>query len=330
MPAKAPPPELAAQFPLVGRKVLSAAGEQMVYVDELSPNESLLLMQLIFLLEERLRRSGGSLDVAQRIPHTFSYLQVEHMIDVMLKRFFDEVPFQCDKTGLRFTTREKLRKHQDVINRRKQMQQHKQRGAEARGWMEPIPEWVGNRDLVVGPALFRLGGAGEDGGAATAEKGLPGGGGASDAEDNEDEQRWICPLDERRSVCPISGELFQRTWSTALNDWAFTDVIAVELNSSQPLRFPGGARQRGAKAQPGLSETAVLFKKSCFYNTAPQKRLQALEECRYISARRPGLGPGAAAARSVPEGGTSAVSTDPKDPALAALAKVQSDPKPFF
>merc|ERR1719507_806054 len=49
------------EAPCVGRKVLGASGDQMVYVDEQSPNEMLLLMQFIFLLEERLRRSGNGL-----------------------------------------------------------------------------------------------------------------------------------------------------------------------------------------------------------------------------------------------------------------------------
>merc|ERR1719361_2200754 len=119
-------------------------------------------MQLIFLLEERVRSSGGGIDLTQRIPHTFSYLQVEPAIDVMLKRFFDELPFQCTTTGLRFGSREKLRKHHDALYRRRTLLQQRQRGAEARGWMESIPEWVGNRDLVVGPALFSIGGAGDD------------------------------------------------------------------------------------------------------------------------------------------------------------------------
>eukprot|EP00427_Karlodinium_veneficum_P065646 CAMPEP_0169305892 /NCGR_PEP_ID=MMETSP1017-20121227/405_1 /TAXON_ID=342587 /ORGANISM="Karlodinium micrum, Strain CCMP2283" /LENGTH=488 /DNA_ID=CAMNT_0009398951 /DNA_START=278 /DNA_END=1740 /DNA_ORIENTATION=+ len=153
------------QAPCIGRKVLSAEGDQMVYVDELSPNEVLLLLQLIFLLEERLRKGGGpgggagaDLDLTQRIPHTFSYLQVEPAIDVMLKRFFDDLPYQCPTTGLRFGSREKLRRHNDGLFRRRALQQQRQRGAEARGWMETIPEWVGNRDLNVGPALFQLGG----------------------------------------------------------------------------------------------------------------------------------------------------------------------------
>merc|ERR1719210_755980 len=163
MPTKTVPQEVQKlEVPSVGRKVLGASGEQMVYVDELSPSETLLLLQLIFLLEERLRRTGGGIDLTQRIPHTFSYLQVEPAIDVMLKRFFDELPFQCTTTGLRFGSREKLRKHHDALYRRRQQQQQRQRGAEARGWMESIPEWVGNRDLVVGPALFRLGEAGDE------------------------------------------------------------------------------------------------------------------------------------------------------------------------
>merc|ERR1719326_2031017 len=83
---------------------------------------------------------------------------MEGAIDVMLKRLFDELPHQCAQTGLRFATREKLRKHNDSLYRRRAAQQARQRGAEARGWMETIPEWVGNRDLVVGPALFQLGG----------------------------------------------------------------------------------------------------------------------------------------------------------------------------
>merc|ERR1719387_3194231 len=124
------------------------------------------------------------MDITQRIPHTFGALGGGPPVETLLKRFFDELPYQCINSGLRFSSREKLRKHHDALIKRRSTQQHKQRGTEARGWMEPIPEWVGNRDLVVGPALFRLGGAGDDGG-ATAEDGLRGGD-ASVAEDGED------------------------------------------------------------------------------------------------------------------------------------------------
>jgi len=210
----------------------------------------------------------------------------------MLKRFFDELPFQCTTTGLRFGSREKLRKHHDALYRRRTLLQQRQRGAEARGWMESIPEWVGNRDLVVGPALFRLGTAGEEAAprAQEAQRGLPEA--QSEAEDEAGESRWICPMDERRSVCPISGEAFPRVWSTSLNDWAFEDVVAVELGSEKPIVFPTG----GPSGPHGLSETAVLYRKSCFFNTPPAKRLQSLEDCRSlhcpldtadVEARRP-------------------------------------------
>lgn len=268
--------------PCVGRKVLSASGDHVVHVGELSSSQVLHLMQFIFLMEERLRSTGGGIDITQRIPHTFNYLQVEPAIDVMLKRFFDELPLQCTTTGLRFASRDQLRKHHDRLYRRRTLLQQRQRGAEARGWMESIPEWVGNRDLVVGAALFRLGGAGEDASKA-AEVQRGGGDHASDGED-QGESRWICPLDERRSVCPISGEPFERTWSAALNDWAYTDVVAVELGSTKPIKF----NTDGNSARQKLSETAVLFKKSCFFNTPLSKRQQAVEECNALSVHAPG------------------------------------------
>jgi len=300
--------------PRMGRKVLSASGEQLVYVDELSANEVMLLLQLIFLLEERVRSNSGGPDVAQRIPHTFSYLQVEPAIDVMLKRFFDELPYQCTTTGLRFASREKLRKHHDALYRRRTLLQQRQRGAEARGWMESIPEWVGNRDLVVGPALFRLGGAGDEA-PKVLEANRGGGDAVSDVEDEGGERsRWLCPLDERRSICPISGEAFERTWSSAMNDWAFTDVVAVELGASKPLKFRPG--RTGFPQQ--LSETAVLFKKSCFFNTTPAKRLEALEECQAMQAPLD-AGPRPPSKSAIRE-----------DAELAALAATQPMPRKFF
>merc|ERR1712050_473155 len=102
-----------------------------------------------------------------------------------------------------------------------------------------------------------------------------------EGQDDDDEQgRWICPLDERRSVCPISGETLTKTWSHTLNDWAYVDVVAAEPGLVKPIRFPPG----GAMGPHGLSETAVLFKRSCFFNTAPSRRLRALEECRAPAA----------------------------------------------
>jgi len=281
MPTKAAPLGPTSDTPCMGRRVLSASGDQMVYVDELSPNEVLCLLQMAFLLEEKLRRSDGNVvDLAQRVPHTFGFLQVDPAIDVMLKKFFDELPHQCGTTGLRFATREKLRKHNDNLYRRRSLAQFKQRGSEARGWMETIPEWVGNRDLVVGPALFKLGVAGSDenqaAGNSTSSSRTPDGslGRSAMARKYADDDMldgWVCPLDERRSVCPISGELFSRTWSAALNDWVVTDAAAIELGgTNKPLRFDGQQR---------LSETAMLFKASCFQSTPPLKRLRALHDC---------------------------------------------------
>jgi hypothetical protein len=257
--------------------VLGASGDQLVYVDELSPNEVLLLMQLVFLLEERLKRNAGAVDYAQRIPHTFGYLDIEPIIDVMLKRFFDEVPFQCTTTGLRFATREKLRKHYDALYRRRQAVQNRQSRSAARDWMENIADWVGNRDLVVGPALFRLGGAADD--QVRAQEHLRAAESSHVARDGSSSS-WVCPMDARRSVCPVSGEPFARIWSEELNDWAFADVAVAELGSSKPVRFPQGSNND--EPMPQLTETAVLYKRSCFFNTGQAKRLQALEECRSI------------------------------------------------
>jgi hypothetical protein len=288
MPVRGPTPQMGSSkknAASVGRKVLSAEGEQMVYVDELSPNEILLLMQLVFLLEEKLRQSGGGSDITQRIPHTFSYLQADTAIDVMLKRFFDDLPHQCSTTGLRFANRERLRKHHDSLYRRRAAQQQKQRTAEARGWMETIPEWVGNRDLVVGPALFQLGGGAaiDEANAQRAQRAaaLEDAVGSDDEDENSERNRWICPLDERRSVCPISGEFFEREWNETLNDWAFSDVVAVELGTTDKvLRFP----PKDPKDPDRLSESTFIFKKSCFLNTSPEERLAALEECRTAHA----------------------------------------------
>merc|ERR1712194_372146 len=74
-----------------------------------------------------------------------------------------------------------------------------------------------------------------------------------------------------------SGERFERTWSMALNDWAYRDVVAVEIADPHgtPLKFPSG----GGLGPHGLPETAVLFKKSCFFNTPYKTRLKALEQC---------------------------------------------------
>ncbi|CAE7437681.1 unnamed protein product, partial [Symbiodinium necroappetens] len=206
----------------VGRKILGAAGEQMVYVDAMSPGEMLLLMQFVFMLEEKLRSTGRSVDLAQRVSHSFSYLQVDLAVDVMLKWVFDGLPFQCGTTGLRFANREKLRRQNESLKKRKEL---RQMNSEARGWMDSIPDWVGNRDLVVGPALFRLGG--DVGKAAPVE--------APAALDELPEERWEVPCDERRSVCPISGERFDRVWSSTLNDWAFVGAVAAEASATRPL-----------------------------------------------------------------------------------------------
>lgn len=307
-------PKLAA--PCVGRKVMGASGDQMVYVDELVPIEVLHLMQLIFLFEDRIRRGGGNVDLTQRIPHTFAYLQQDAPIDRMLRSFFDELPHQCTTTGVRFATREKMRKYHDTMYKRKSLAQQRARGAEARGWMESIPEWVGNRDLVVGPALFRLSEGSEE--AQQREAAQPGQ--DEDGSDGEDEEdAWVCPADPTRSVCPISGEAFATKWSYVLNDWVYTDVVAAEPDSNTPIRFP---TRRGViepiESRARLTETTVLFKKSCFFNTELSKRLEALRDCRSVHAI-------ASASSSEPK----AKVVRPEDPSLALLAAPRKLAKRF-
>ena len=41
----------------------------------------------------------------------------------MLKWVFDGLPFQCETTGLRFSTREKLRRHNEGLKKRKEQRQ---------------------------------------------------------------------------------------------------------------------------------------------------------------------------------------------------------------
>eukprot|EP00435_Cladocopium_sp_Y103_P009330 s1510_g2.t1 len=69
--------------------------------------------------------------------------------------------------------------------------------------------------------------------------------------------------------------LIRRTWSQTLNHWAFTDAVAAEMHAAKPLKFPPG----GSLGPHGLSETAVIFKKSCFTNSTLARRLDALQEC---------------------------------------------------
>merc|ERR1719346_929218 len=98
--------------------------------------------------------------------------------------------------------------------------------------MESIPEWVGNRDLVFGPALFRTSDTIED-----VQKAEPATGQASAADIGEDSDaepgfgRWVCPYDERRSICPLSGEPLEVGWSPLLNDWAFLDAVVTDAGS---------------------------------------------------------------------------------------------------
>jgi len=275
----------------------------MVYVDAMSPGEMLLLMQFVFMLEEKLRSTGRSVDLAQRVSHSFSYLQVDLAVDVMLKWVFDGLPFQCGTTGLRFANREKLRRQNESLKKRKEL---RQMNSEARGWMDSIPDWVGNRDLVVGPALFRLGG--DVGKAAPVE--------APAALDELPEERWEVPCDERRSVCPISGERFDRVWSSTLNDWAFVGAVAAEASATRPLRFPPG----GPLGPQGLSETAVIFKKSCFSDTSLSRRLEALHDCGAPEKRVPRPGPGPTQVMST--------ATAKEDPDLSLLTR--SSARKFF
>merc|ERR1719161_3329221 len=227
-------------MPSVGRRVLGASGEQMVYVDELHPNEILMLMQYVFHLEEHLKRAGqANTDLTQRVPHSFTSGGQEISTALVLRKFFDDYPYQCTTTGLRFASRDKMRKHHDALFKRRSAKNTK--GTESRGWMESIPEWVGNRDLVVGPTFFRLGPQGEDGGKDRDTR--PQDEEDDDADFNKDslwvKNRWACPRDERRALCPVSGEAFTSLWCHELNCWVYEDAVAVEPGSEKPLDFLG-------------------------------------------------------------------------------------------
>mmetsp|Transcript_64401 Transcript_64401/g.119754 ORF Transcript_64401/g.119754 Transcript_64401/m.119754 type:complete len:590 (+) Transcript_64401:137-1906(+) len=260
-------------MPVISRKVLGANGDQMVYVDGMAPSEVLLLLQFIYMLESGMRRTGISADVSRTAVAGFGHVKAH--VDTMVRRLFEELPYQCTTTGLRFSSREKLKKHTEAVFRRKQSQQTRQRGVgekgwtesiPVRGWLESIPEWVGNRDLIVGPALFRPGdvdAAGEATRTAESDERLP--------EASMADSERFCPADLRRSICPISGELLGIEWSTSMNDWAFTDAVAAEADAEKPLQFTA--------ATDKLSETTVVYKRGCFLHTTPGSRQQALRDC---------------------------------------------------
>mmetsp|Transcript_34599 Transcript_34599/g.79141 ORF Transcript_34599/g.79141 Transcript_34599/m.79141 type:complete len:582 (-) Transcript_34599:35-1780(-) len=266
--------EVAGGLPVVQRKVLGANGDQMVYVDGMAPSEVLLLLQFIFMLESGMRRTGISADVSRMAVTGFGHVKLH--VDTMVRRLFDELPYQCTTTGLRFSTREKLKKHTEAVFRRKQTQQTRQRGVgekgwtesiPVRGWLESIPEWVGNKDLIVGPALFRPGDMEAVGESARfaddADERLP--------EASMTDAERLCPADLRRAICPISGEPLRVEWSAAMNDWAFTDAVAAEADADKPLQFTA--------ATDKLSETTLVYKRSCFLHTTTSSRQQALRDC---------------------------------------------------
>lgn len=76
---------------------------------------------------------------------------------------------------------------------------------------------------------------------------------------------------------PYQRRTFGLRWSPELNDWAFHDAVAVEMGSgdaSRPLDFGS----RGDARARRLTETTVVFKRSCFVNAKKERRLACVEQ----------------------------------------------------
>lgn len=252
----------------VNRRIVSSVSDQVAYVDEMHPNEVLLILHFIYMIEDHLQKTMTvDADLSTRIPATFSQLTL--MLDPpaygLIKAYFDEYPYQCSTCGRRFNSQNALSMHHDNHFKRNI-------GIEkglSQGWMDPITDWCGKevvmsdnfKDPTKQPQQPGVG-AGVSGKEPKTSTDHPHTSG-EDGKDKDAEDIVIesVPFNEVQPICPSCGEEFDLEWNTYFCDWGCKQAVALDLSTNEIIDFRSLAVADGGSAR--RIGDAVIYHRAC-------------------------------------------------------------------
>jgi len=250
-----------------GRRVVVSQSDQVAYVDELDPNEILMLLHYIYLIEEHLSKTiTMDADLSTRIPATFSQLQF--MLDPpsygLIKAYFDEYPYQCSTCGRRFNAQTALSQHHDMHFKRNSSIE---KGL-SQGWMDSITQWCG-KDVRLGPQTQHQmdtnvpnqpGRLRETTTKPTDRDDIP----MENLIPQKMDEKIIVesvPYNEVQPICPTCGEEFEIEWNTQLSDWGCTNAVALDPGTHEKIDFSVHAAADGGSAR--RIGDAVIYHRLC-------------------------------------------------------------------
>ena len=140
-------PERKLLVPGPSRTYVEESDDQRIYIDGLSSNEIILLLNFIFDLESHLldnTRKGDNSTLI--VPNKFVFIPVmgDPLESGLLDKWYFTHLSQCATCALRFANRKLLTIHHDYHYHKCTAYQRRRRGLENnfRGWMEPPGDWL--------------------------------------------------------------------------------------------------------------------------------------------------------------------------------------------
>ncbi len=314
-------PERKLLVPGPARTYVEESDDQRVYIDGVSSNEIILLLNFIFDLESHLLDKNKK-EKTIIVPNKFVFIPVmgDPLESGLLDKWYFTHLSQCATCALRFANRKLLTIHHDYHYHKCTAYQRRRRGLENnfRGWMEPPGDWLSGGssssavqfsssiyskiDQSISDAFTRLGLKKEADNSSAWE--VPAGAPAAPVEQpvvssahhaarTQTEIKEIIghilpesvPVDEIKTKCLECGDPFEKIWIGEPVDMAvYRQVVAVPIGSGVPLQFrwPVASDQKIAENIDSDDEEAESAK-----NEAERGRIEAvnaLAEPRFLNA----------------------------------------------
>jgi len=252
------------------RTYVEESEDQRIYIDGLSSNEIVLLLNFIYDMETNLLKKKDSTII---VPNKFVFIPVmgDPIDSGLLDKWYFTNTVQCATCGLRYANRKLLTIHHDYHYHKQTSIQRRKRGLENnfRGWMEPPGDWLTGTSVAAtavqfstsvyakmdelissGPAGFVP--ASVDVNMAdskmTDEKTTipaPTSNGPHTAKTETDLKHMqdsilpeSIPVDEIKTSCLECGEKFEKIWLPEPVDMAvYRNAISLSIGASAPLQF---------------------------------------------------------------------------------------------
>jgi len=253
-------------------KIIESSEEQAIFVDGMSPSDTLLLLNLVFDLESHIieKRKSGKTDFS--VPHRLGLLHrmPDPLDSGLLDSWYFSIPSQCATCALRFPNRKILTTHHDYHFVKNSASQRRRRGLDVafRGWMETPQDYLGNRSIVLTRNFYRKL---DPASSQKSEVTLVAKRGDKSLMDPQaalvDLLSHACPADDIKTRCFECDEPFDRLWiEDPVSLAVFPDSVCVPLFASQPIRFSWPSLEVSLDVEGGTTDATLAGEDHRFVN----------------------------------------------------------------